>query len=602
MQLRSLLLDSNKNISGLKLLLAFWRQISNRRRFQVKLLMVLMLLSGISETISIGSVIPFLSVLTKSETIFENKFVQIFLEVIGIKDQTQLIIPVTLMFIFSVSIAAVIKLLNIWATGRLSAGIGSELSYRAFKRTLYQPYSVHISRNSSEFMASVSIHLKTSISVLQSTLNMFSAIVVLVCILIALFLVNWKIALSIFVIFGSIYFLIRLTARKKLDFNSKKIVQFTTDQLKHLNEGLGAIRDVIMANTQEFYLDIHKSKDYKIWQLSAQNNLLSIFPRYILEALGLIMIATFAFGLVQLQRETSQVIPILGAVALGAQKLLPTSQIIYSSWAVLRGNKSALSSVLHLINQPIPLEYFVKNTKSFKFKKDIKFENVGFRYSNEDLDVIKNISFSIKKGEKIGIIGKTGSGKSTLIDLMIGLIFPSKGSIFIDDLRLDSKKSFKNILKWRTNIAHVPQNIFLTDATIAENIAFGVPLDQINKRLLIKSIKNAQIDSFIKTLPKGFNTFVGERGVRLSGGQKQRIAVARALYSKAEILVFDEATSALDIATEEAIMDSINKLSKNLTVIMIAHRLSTVKNCDRIFELSNGNLIKIHKKGIVLSE
>ena len=212
------------------------------------------------------------------------------------------------------------------------------------------------------------------------------------------------------------------------------------------------------------------------------------------------------------------------------------------------------------------------------------------------------MSFSIKKGERIGIIGKTGSGKSTLIDLLIGLIYPSKGSIYIDDLKLNNKINFNNILRWRANIAHVPQSIYLTDNTIAENIAFGVPFNEIDQKLLIKSAKNAQIDSFVNTLPKGFNTLVGERGVRLSGGQRQRIAVARALYSKANLLVFDEATSALDSNTERAIINSINKLSKNLTVIMIAHRLSTVKNCDRIFEISNGKLINIFGKGELLDK
>ncbi len=602
MRYKTLLFNSNKDISGINLLMSFWSQISSKRKLQVKLLLVLMLLSGISETISVGSIIPFLSVLTSNESLFENKIISQISSFFRIYNQEQLIIPATFIFISSVLIAAIIKLLNIWTTGRLSAGIGSELSYSAFRRTLYQPYSVHLSRNSSDFVASISIHLKTTISVLQSILSMISSIIVMLCILVALFIVDWKVALTIVFVFGFIYFIIRLSARKKLDTNSRIIVEYTREQLKHLNEGLGAIRDVILAGTQNHYLKIYREKDYKIWLLTAQNNILSIFPRYVLEAIGLILIASISLGLIQLKKDISQIIPILGAVALGAQKLLPTSQIIYSSWASLRGNKSALRSVLNLINQPIPNEYLIKNTRPKVLKNEIKFEKVNFNYGAGLKDVIKNMSFSIKKGERIGIIGKTGSGKSTLIDLLIGLIYPSKGSIYIDDLKLDNKINFNNILRWRANIAHVPQSIYLTDNTIAENIAFGVPFNEIDHKLLIKSAKNAQIDSFVNTLPKGFNTLVGERGVRLSGGQRQRIAVARALYSKANLLVFDEATSALDSNTERAIINSINKLSKNLTVIMIAHRLSTVKNCDRIFEISNGKLINILGKGELLDK
>ena len=223
----------------------------------------------------------------------------------GISNQEQLIIPATFIFISSVILAAIIKLLNIWTTGRLSAGIGSELSYSAFRRTLYQPYSVHLSRNSSDFVASISIHLKTTISVLQSILSMISSIIVMLCILIALFIVDWKVALTIVFVFGFIYLIIRLSARKKLDSNSRIIVEYTREQLKHLNEGLGAIRDVILAGTQNHYLNIYREKDYKIWLLTAQNNILSIFPRYVLEAIGLILIASISLGLIQLKRYIS---------------------------------------------------------------------------------------------------------------------------------------------------------------------------------------------------------------------------------------------------------------------------------------------------------
>ena len=200
------------------------------------------------------------------------------------------------------------------------------------------------------------------------------------------------------------------------------------------------------------------------------------------------------------------------------------------------------------------------------------------------------------RSERIGIIGKTGSGKSTLVDILMGLLYPTVGSVFIDNSKLDFATNLRDIVNWRMNIAHVPQNIYLSDNSIEQNIAFGIPKENINFNLVKDAARKAQIDSFIEQMPKGYQTYVGERGVKLSGGQRQRIAVARALYREANVLVFDEATSALDNSTEQAIINSIENLSSKLTIILIAHRLSTVKNCDRIFELNEGELINIYKK------
>ena len=587
---------SSDNLSSFELIVSFWKKVSDRRKVQIKALMILMLFNGVCEIISIGSVVPFLSVLVNSKTLWEKPFIKEISSYVGIQDHYGLLFPVTVIFVFSIFLSAFIKLLNIWATGRLSASIGSDFSCSAFERTLYQPYAVHISRNSSDLIASVSIQIKTCMAILESVLNMISAFVVLLSILFVLIIVDWKVAFIIFSVFGIIYIFIRLVARKRLDINGKKIDQFTKNQVKYLTEGIGAIRDVLLSGNQKNYVKVYREKDIKLWHLGAQNNLISISPRYILEAFGLLIIASVSYVLVQLNNQNTEILPVLGAIALGAQRLLPTSQIIYSSWAVLRGEKAALYSVLSLLNQPIPEEIKFKNFSKSKFKKEIEFKDVSFKYSSNTKEVLNKINFKIKKGERIGIIGKTGSGKSTLVDILIGLLYPTSGSVFIDDSKLDFATNFKDIIDWRSNIAHVPQSIYLSDSSIAQNIAFGIPKESINFNLVKESARKAQIDSFIEQLPKAYQTYVGERGVRLSGGQRQRIAVARALYRESKLLVFDEATSALDNSTEKAIMNSIAKLSSELTIILIAHRLSTVRNCDRIFELNEGELIKIYKK------
>lgn len=587
---------STNNPSSFKLLYSFWQKISERRKDQIKLLILLMLLNGICEIISIGSVVPFLSVLVNSKDLWQKPFIKELSSYIGIDDHTGLLLPVTIIFIFSIFLSAYIKLLNIWATERLSASIGSDFSSSAFERTLYQPYSVHISRNSSDLIASVSVQIKTCLAILKSVLNMISALVVLLSITFVLIIVDWRVAFLIFSVFGALYALIRLFAKTRLDINGKKIDELTKNQVRYLTEGIGAIRDVLLSGNQINYVRIYRKKDFRLWQLSAQNNLISISPRYILEAFGLLILASISYGLVQLNNQTSEILPVLGAIALGAQRLLPTSQIIYSSWAVFVGNKAALSSVLKLLNQPIPKEIKVKNSYKSNFQKEIVFENVSFKYGSSRKEVLKNISFKIKKGERIGIIGKTGSGKSTLIDILIGLLYPSKGAVFVDNKKLDYTNNYQEIINWRTNIAHVPQSIYLSDSSIAQNIGFGIPKDEINYDLVKDAAQKAQIDDFINQLPKGYLTYVGERGVKLSGGQRQRIAVARALYRNAKLLVFDEATSSLDNSTEKAIMNSIENLTPDLTVILVAHRLSTVRNCDRIFEMKGGELIKIYKK------
>ena len=587
---------STNHSSSFKLLYSFWQKISERRKGQIKLLILLMLFNGICEIISIGSVVPFLSVLVNSKDLWQKPFIKGLSSYIGIVDHTGLLLPVTVIFIFSIFLSAYIKLLNIWATERLSASIGSDFSTSAFERTLYQPYSVHISRNSSDLIASVSVQIKTCLAILKSVLNMISALVVLLSITFVLIIVDWRVALFIFFVFGTLYTLIRLFAKKRLDVNGKKIDALTKNQVRYLTEGIGAIRDVLLSGNQKNYVGIYRKKDFNLWQLGAQNNLISISPRYILEAFGLLILASISYGLVQLNSQTSEILPVLGAVALGAQRLLPTSQIIYSSWAVFVGNKAALSSVLKLLNQPIPKELKVKNSYKSNFQKEIVFKDVSFKYDSNSKEVLKNISFKIKKGERIGIIGKTGSGKSTLIDILIGLLYPSEGSVFVDNKKLDYINNYQEIINWRTNIAHVPQSIYLSDSSIAQNIGFGIPKDEINYGLVKDSAQKAQIDDFITQLPKSYLTYVGERGVKLSGGQRQRIAVARALYRNAKLLVFDEATSALDNSTEKAIMNSIENLTPDLTVILVAHRLSTVRNCDRIFEMKEGELIKIYRK------
>jgi len=282
------------------------------------------------------------------------------------------------------------------------------------------------------------------------------------------------------------------------------------------------------------------------------------------------------------------VLPILGLLAMGAQRMLPMAQKIYEGWAQTRNAKHSLVKVLDLLAQPIPPVVTSSLDERLSFGKSIALERIHFRYRSELHDVIQGIDLEIRRGDRIGLIGRTGSGKSTLVDLLMGLLKPTQGRILIDG---EDVHQAGRIAAWHATIAHVPQSIYLTDSSIAANIAFGIPSEQINLNRLREAAEKAQIASFIESTPNGYESFVGERGIRLSGGQRQRLGIARALYKSAQVLVLDEATAALDNSTEQTVMESVEGLTRDLTIIIIAHRLSTVRNCDRIIKLEHGRII-----------
>ena len=295
----------------------------------------------------------------------------------------------------------------------------------------------------------------------------------------------------------------------------------------------------------------------------------------------MILISYFAFQLA-IKSNLNTAIPIIGSFAFGAQRLLPALQQIFSSLTSMRGGMDSINDALDLLEQPLPIEE--KEINFMNFAKFIHLNNLYYKYDNKEAFVIKGIDIKIKKGSKIGLIGKTGSGKSTLLDLIMGLLKPTSGYIYIDDIKLENK----NYRSWQKKISHVPQSIFLTDGSIMENIAFGIQKDQINFDKVLYAAEKAQLSSTIETWENKYNTLVGERGVNLSGGQRQRIGIARALYKESEVIILDEATSALDNETESNVMDSLDNLEKDITIIIVAHRLTTLKKCDTIISISDG--------------
>ncbi|MDD2932319.1 MAG: ABC transporter ATP-binding protein [Methylotenera sp.] len=573
-----------------QLLSRLWQHINPHRRWQFGLFLVLMILASFAEILSIGAVLPFLAVLTVPSRIFVHPVAQPFIHALGLTSAEQLLLPLTITFGLAVLIAGVMRLLLLWASTRLSFATGADLSNNIYRRTLYQPYAVHVARNSSEVISGISNKANGVIySIIVPALTLVSASVMLSAILIALFYVDPFIALVAFGGFGLIYaFIIRLT-RKRLLIDSQCIARESIHVIKSLQEGLGGIRDVLIDGSQATYCQIYRNADHPLRRAQGNNLFISQSPRYGMEALGMLLIAVLAYTLAQQPDGVAKAIPILGALALGAQRLLPVLQQAYGAWINIQGGQASLQDTLELLDQPLPDYADLPAAEPLPFQQQIRLNNLSFRYSTETPWVLQNLDITLGKGSRVGFIGTTGSGKSTLLDIIMGLLQPNEGGLEVDGQPITAA----NYRNWQAHIAHVPQAIFLADSTIEENIAFGIPKELIDHERVRQAAKQAQIAEIIESWSKQYQTFVGERGIRLSGGQRQRIGIARALYKQADVIIFDEATSALDNETEQAVMQAIEGLSKDLTILIIAHRLTTLKNCTQVIELGDGGIKRI---------
>jgi len=567
-----------------------WNHFSKLRKKQFSLLLILMLLSSIVEVISIGAVFPFLAALTNPDLIYYHPIVQPLVYKLGFTQPDQIILPFTVIFITAVVFSALVRLTLLYSVTRLSYAAGADISINIYRRTLYQDYQVHLSRNSSEIINGIINKTNTVIGgILNPVLTLISSIVILTGIMIALFLIDTKVASAIFIGFGALYGIVIFYTRNRLRSNSESIAGQSTLMIKSLQEGLGGIRDVIIDGSQEFYCKLYRKSDIPFRHASGNNQFIAGSPRFIMEGIGITIISVVAYFLMQ---EGGVFIPVLGVFALGAQRILPLLQQSFSTYATIKGAKSSFDDVLKLLDQPLSNFKVQSNQDSLRFEKEICLNNLDFQYAEDSPWVLKNINLKIRKGECIGFIGPTGSGKSTLIDIIMGLLPPTKGQLIVDNqIIVDNNKAL-----WQKKISHVPQNIFLSDGTIEANIAFGVASNEIDSDLIGKAAKQAQIFELVKTWKQKYNTIVGERGARLSGGQRQRIGIARALYKNTEVLILDEATSSLDSKTEGDIMREIEILNKNHTILIIAHRISTLKSCDRIVEINKSGSIKIIDK------
>jgi ATP-binding cassette, subfamily B, bacterial PglK len=580
---------------SLNILISLWKHLSSRRQKQAYLLLILMIVTTLAEIVSIGAILPFLGILIAPEQVFYHAITQYLIgEVGGIFDiailtsPDQIILPITIIFVVAIVVANVIRVLLLYVSTKYILSMGADVSYNVYQRTLHQEYQVHLARNSSQIINAITNKTNMAISSMHSALIFINSAIFLVGVICVLLFVEPVATLVIFLGFGLFYWGMAKLTKLKIKNNSEIIAEKSTLVVKSLQEGLGGIRDVIIDSSHAFYCNIFRNADLPVRRATWSNIFIAQVPRYIVETVGMILIVILAYFMAQ-KEGGIEAIPMLGVLALSAQKILPALQQMYASYSSINGAKASSREVLKLLNQKVlkhPLN--IDSHDSVRFNQEIRLNEMQFRYSRQSPLILKSINLKIHKGECIGFIGVSGSGKSTLVDIIMGLLVPTVGDLIVDGNVITDK----NRDDWYSKIAHVPQKVFLSDTTITQNIAFGIPKDEINQEQVEDSARKAEISEMIKGLPQGYETIVGEQGVKLSGGERQRLGIARALYKRAKLLVLDEATSALDIETERRVMNAVNNLKNDITILVIAHRLTTLKNCNKIVELDGKNGVK----------
>lgn len=568
---------------------SLYRRMSRHRRRHLVVIAFVMLIGAAAELVTIAAVLPFLAVISDPETTAQHPIIGGIRGFLGASGDADLIGLAAALLISAAIFASVVRLAILWMTQSFAVKFGHELGVEIYHRLLHQPYSYFLNRNTSDAIAGMEKVHGVIFSILIPMMQGAVAVVIAAFVIVFLFLIDPAAAFAASVSIGLIYVGVSVLSRRRLHSNSILIAKSQTARIKALQEGLGAIRDILLDQSQSVFEESFRRLDRRYRHAQAVNAFLSQAPRFVVEGAGIVIIALIALYMSWQPGGVMAAIPTLGALALGAQRLLPLLQQSYFGWTMAVGSIGNLTDVLELLDTPVSDHVLRdRNLPVEEFEGDLVLDRVTFQYDGGTF-VLKDVNLQIPKGTRVGIMGETGSGKSTLIDLVMGLLEPTAGRILIGTTCLDQQSR----ANWQAQVSHVPQTIVLSDSSIADNIAFGEPPEMVDLDRVRKAARRAQLDTFIETLPEGYGTVVGERGVRLSGGQRQRIGIARALYKDVSVLVLDEATSALDERTERGIMRSIDALADDLTIFIIAHRLSTLAGCDLVVELERGRVKRV---------
>ncbi|SHM61752.1 ABC-type bacteriocin/lantibiotic exporter, contains an N-terminal double-glycine peptidase domain [Roseovarius litoreus] len=563
-----------------------------RRRFYV--LLVVMIVMSAAEVIGVSTVLVLLNVLADPNMIHKQAPLQWLYQTFGFTSDGNFQFFLTIAVFFAILTSLAIKALGSYAIVRYSAMRGYTLSSRLLEAYLKQPYVWFLERNSSEISKSVLQEVGRLVtSVLIPSLSLLANALMAVSLLTLLLLIEPVIATTAAVIIGGGYALIYLTLRQLLSKYGRDLMDANALRFRLTQEATGGFKEVKLLGMEKHYVDRFVAPAQRIAALTAVVQMFRDLPRFGLEALTFgVMLGAILFLQIRNDGDLTAAIPILGTFAFAVMRLLPAAQNVYHSAASIRNGAPLLDDIFNdywdAQKRIAETSLGASGGQRLQLQDKLQIRDATFAYPNTDKAALRGLNMIIPAKTTIGIVGGTGAGKTTLVDAILGLLTLERGEIIVDGTVINRD----NMQAWRNALGYVPQSIYLTDSTLAENIAFGIDPDKIDMAAVERAAKTAALHSFvINELKDGYHTMVGERGVRLSGGQRQRIGIARALYHDPDVLVFDEATSALDNLTERAVVEAIHNIGHQKTVIMIAHRLSTVRNCDRIFLLEHGKTV-----------
>ncbi len=561
---------------------------SQRKRFYV--LQIFVALMAVLEIFGVASMIPFMAVVGDMGQLKEDTLIAQVYQSSGITSESQFVFVLGVFVLLALLISTIISMFTIWKLSIFAHQIGTEIADRLYTHYLKQGWLFHASGSSAQLTKKIATEtIRVTGNILVPLMHMNSKILLVFLLSLSIFIYNPKVAMIGISIFVVTYIILFRIVRMRLAIFGKATSDVTEQRFRLMNEGFGGIKDVLLLGRDADFIErFNKTGNILAYSQGTATAIIQA-PRYLVELIAFgSIILLILYLMISYEGNLGIILPILSIYAVGAIKLLPAFQQIYGSIGLIKANIAAFDSIQEDLNNSfrVESEKQIIEEEYLNPKKQISLENIAFTYPSKEEPALNQLSMTIPANSVIGVVGPSGAGKSTLIDIFLGLIEPQEGQLIVDHTIINDQ----NRRSWQNSIGFVAQSIFLSEGTIAENIAFGISNDQIDLDQVHKVIKLAHLDEFIETLNNGVDTKVGERGVQLSGGQRQRIGIARALYHKAEVIVFDEATSSLDGVTEKMIMDAIHDFSGKKTIILIAHRLRTVQKCDKIFFINNGTV------------
>ena len=561
-----------------------WKILNRKEKRWFVTISFMMFLGMLLEMLSLSLAIPTIAILMNPEQLNKYHFVEtIFSFLIDsqeIKKDFMVLSGLTLLLLLHLFKTIYLTFLT-WNQAIFAYSVQSTVSKTIFSKYMRQDYSFHLKRNSAQLIQNIIGEVGLFTIAVQSKLILITELLVLFGVVILLLIVQpvgTAVILTMMLTFGLLYY---FTTKKKNVAWGKEMQVHEGYKIQHIQQGLGGIKDVKITGREELFIESYNIHNIKVAKIGGLATTIKNIPRVWLDLLAVIAVVALVFIYLRMETPLEEILPSVALFIAAAFRILPSGGRILNAKQGLNYTSAAVLKLSDEINLPEPVEVMNHN-KIIDFNDSIDLKNIHFSYLGVNTPVIEDLSLSIKKGEFVGIIGRSGSGKTTLIDLILGFLNADDGLITVDGQEIKY-----NVKNWRKQIGYVSQDIVLIDGSIKENIAFGLPIEKIDNEKLLQAIKMAQLEDFINELPDKLDTNLGERGVKISGGQKQRIGVARALYSDPEILILDEATSSLDTRTEKELMKSIIKLKSKKTIIAVAHRASTLLDCDRIIELQN---------------